>query len=207
MLKPLFQSILYGIVLIFFSLCSCKQRQPKNNPTIPATTNKTSKVVLLPYQGFDTSLLGFVKMEVELFYKINAISLPGKALPAFAFYKPRNRYKADSLLAYQKSILTANTTAIVGLTSQDISTSKGGNPDWGVFGLGLQPGQCCVISTFRLARAPGSNELFKQRLAKVVLHELGHNFGLPHCDKDIQCLMSDASGTLARVDREKKVVM
>jgi archaemetzincin len=60
--------------------------------------------------------------------------------------------------------------------------------DWGVMGLGLQPGNACVISSFRLSKTDLRNQLFK-----VAIHELGHTQGLPHC-RNLSCFMRDAEG-------------
>ena len=55
-------------------------------------------------------------------------------------------------------------------------------------GLGFEPGNACVVSTYRLSR----NNLLNQ-LDKLTLHELGHTQGLPHCNKK-ECFMRDAEG-------------
>jgi archaemetzincin len=161
-------------------------------------------VGLLPYKGFDATLIDFIQKETETFYHCKVVVLKPVALPVFAFYAARNRYKADSLLIYEKSLVSNGVDAIAGLTSKDISTSKDKIPDWGVFGLGMCPGEVCVISNYRLRGASVSNEKLKERLIKVVLHEIGHNLGLPHCTSNPDCLMTDAGGTIKQVDREKK---
>lgn len=108
-------------------------------------------------------------------------------LPASAYYRPRNRYRADLLLNFLSKKGNAD-TVIVGLTNRDISTTKNEIPDWGVMGFGLQPGNACVISTFRLNPAKLDIQFYK-----VILHELGHTAGLPHCP-NTNCLMRDAEG-------------
>ena len=166
--------------------------------------NKNLVVALLPYKGFDVTLIDFVQKETEVFFRCKVVILQSATLPNFAFYAPRNRYKADSLLAYENRILGKGIDAIAGLTNKDISTTKGSISDWGVFGLGMCLGPACVISTHRLGGGSVPMEKFKERLIKVVLHELGHNLGLPHCGKNADCLMTDAGGTIKQVDREKK---
>ncbi|WP_317125309.1 hypothetical protein [Flavobacterium cutihirudinis] len=79
-------------------------------------------------------------------------------------------------------------SVIVGLSNSDISTTKNGISDWGVMGLGYNPGTACVVSDFRL-----SVKNKNQQFYKLVLHELGHTAGLPHC-KIKTCLMRDAEG-------------
>ncbi|WP_326521356.1 matrixin family metalloprotease [Rhizosphaericola mali] len=76
----------------------------------------------------------------------------------------------------------------LGLTSFDISTTKNSIKDWGVMGLGFEPGKACIASDFRLS----SNEKLMQ-LFKVSIHELGHTQGLKHC-KVKSCFMRDAEG-------------
>jgi archaemetzincin len=73
----------------------------------------------------------------------------------------------------------------VGITHHDISTTKGSNPDHGVFGLGFHPGKASMTSDFRLKD--------KSNFFKVVIHELGHNAGLSHCPEKT-CFMRDAEG-------------
>ncbi|MFB9845298.1 hypothetical protein [Mucilaginibacter ginsenosidivorans] len=79
-------------------------------------------------------------------------------------------------------------TVVIGLTDKDISTRKGSINDWGIMGLGFQPGNACVISTFRLSKERRMDQFYK-----LALHELGHTQGLPHCNKRT-CLMRDAEG-------------
>jgi archaemetzincin len=145
-----------------------------------------------------------VQRETEQFYNCEVTILKAVPLPSSAFYAPANRYKADSLLQHQKGMLNNSINAVAGFTNKDISTSLKNKPDWGIFGLGLCPGKVCVISDYRLQRASKTVPQLKERLIKVVLHELGHNLGLQHCTTNAQCLMTDAGGTIEQVDREKK---
>ncbi|PBJ14533.1 hypothetical protein [Flavobacterium sp. ACN6] len=58
----------------------------------------------------------------------------------------------------------------------------------GCNGLGYKPGKACVVSDFRLSQENKNNQFYK-----LVLHELGHTAGLPHCEIKT-CLMRDAKG-------------
>ncbi len=108
-------------------------------------------------------------------------------IPKTSYVKDRNRYRADTIIRILRDSRQGDTIT-VGLTNFDISTTKNRIKDWGVMGLGYRPGKSCVISTFRLNK---NNR--KSQLIKVVLHEIGHTLGLPHCI-DKECLMRDAEG-------------
>ncbi len=193
-----FSNILFVIILF-----SCNS-SPAVNFKKPSSQKNNFKVALLPYANFDSALLNFIKNETAQFYNCEVIALKSVPLPSFTFYPLRNRYRADSILKYEKNILPPDVDAIAGLTNKDISTSNGKISDWGVFGLGMCPGKVCVISVYRLQRASKTVAQLKERLIKVVLHELGHNLGLPHCNVNASCLMTDAGGTIKQVDRENK---
>lgn len=106
------------------------------------------------------------------------------ALPRMAFYPARNRYRADSLIAWMSRMAKQN-EVYIGITDVDISTTKDGHPDWGVMGLAYSPGSAAIASSFRLKN--------KSALWKIAIHELGHTTGLPHCPVKT-CFMRDAEG-------------
>jgi len=142
-----------------------------------------------------------VKAGIAALYAVRIEVLPAKPLPEAAYYKPRDRYKADGLLDFLAKETPASFTKVVGLTERDISTTKGEVADWGIFGLGQLGGRACVVSTFRLHANKATEPVFEARLAKVVNHELGHTFGLDHCPM-AGCFMQDAGGKIATVDGE-----
>lgn len=189
------------IFLIILLAASCNQSPGKNNKR-PVKATPIKKVAFIIYENFDTMMLNTAISEVKSFYNCDASILPPQDLPAFAYYTPRYRYKADSLLKFQVGLLPSGTQSVIGLTNKDISTSTGNHDDWGIFGLGYCPGKACVISVFRLQNV--AYDLYRERFVKVLLHELGHNMGLPHCNADSTCMMNDAKGTMAQVDLERK---
>jgi archaemetzincin len=105
-------------------------------------------------------------------------------LPSFAFYQERRRYRADSLIRWMSRMAKPD-QIYIGITNVDISTTKDDKPDWGVMGLGYQPGNAAIASNFRMKN--------KDQFWKVAIHELGHTSGLPHCPVKT-CFMRDAAG-------------
>lgn len=108
-------------------------------------------------------------------------------LPQAAYYAPRKRYRADSILNYLDRN-TRNGIITIGLTEKDISTTNEAGKDWGIMGLGKCPGKVCIISSYRLTK-----NLVREQLFKVAIHELGHTQGLNHCEVK-SCYMRDAKG-------------
>ena len=139
-----------------------------------------------PFSGFSKEMTKKVADQIREIYpyvNINA-EIP---LPAAAFYPPRNRFRADTLIRFlRNSTLPGHIT--IGLTNKDISTTDGEIKDWGVMGLGYRPGNACVVSTFRLNKERISDQFYK-----VCIHELGHTAGLDHCSQK-SCFMRDAEG-------------
>lgn len=142
-----------------------------------------------------------VKAGLETLFAVKVLVLPEKPLPESAWYKPRQRYKADALLDALGGGKPETCNRILGLTARDISVTNDEGNDWGIFGLGQLGGSACVVSTFRLRAGKADEERFSARLVKVVNHELGHTFGLDHCPEK-GCLMQSAGGKIATVDGE-----
>ena len=112
--------------------------------------------------------------------------------------KSKTRYEANKILSKFKSGKN-----LLIITEKDIAIKyrKHNADEWGIMGLGYRPGKTCVVSTLRIKR--NVNEaLFKERLIKICIHEIGHNLGLDHCKADPTCLLNDANGTIRQVDRE-----
>jgi archaemetzincin len=143
-------------------------------------------IQIQPFDDFPASQSQYVYHAVKKLYA-NTVLLKPVKLPARSYYKPRNRYRADSIIGWLSDRTPGNNVTL-GLTSKDISTKKDKIVDWGVMGLGFQPGNACVVSTFRLNKKNLLDQLFK-----VSVHELGHTQGLEHCENKT-CFMRDAEG-------------
>jgi archaemetzincin len=157
-------------------------------------------VLLGKFPPVETAL---VKRQIMDYYGFTIDSTIVIALPDSAYYAPKKRYKAIRLLHFLREIKPANCDKIIGLTTKDISASKGQIEDAGILGYGFLGGESCVVSTYRMGRKKNSEAKFRERLSKVALHEIGHTLGLPHCEHSPLCVMNDAKGTLRQIDKEK----
>lgn len=156
-------------------------------------------VAIQPMDNCDAKLVGSTRQQILDNYNVEVVVRPHKPIPRETYYPPRARYRADKLTAYLDRT-DRGAKRVLGLTTKDISVTKGQYPDWGV--LGYSGGRTCVVSTFRMrgSKHDASQETFRSRFAKVVSHELGHTFGLEHCPNR-GCLMEDYKGTVRTVDQ------
>ncbi len=170
-----------------------------------------------------------IEAELRRVYQVEVRRLTARPLPRSAFYAPRRRYRADTLLTYLAGEIPAELisrpsgpeltsrpsgpeltsrpsgpeltsgTRILGLTTADISTSKDNFKDWGVFGLGDLGGPAAMVSNHRLRRRARDAAHATARVVNTAVHELGHVLGLEHCE-EANCVMLDAQGGIANTD-------
>ncbi len=168
----------------------------------PAAVSEIRAVVVLVVLGeFPPELVDAVEAELRAAYQVEVRRRAPQALPASAWYAPRRRYRADLLLEHLRGLVAGEPagTRVLGLTSSDISTTKGKFKDWGVFGLGELGGTAAVVSGFRLWRKIKDPQKIAWRVKNTAVHELGHVLGLDHCEEP-RCVMLDAEGGIENTD-------
>lgn len=188
-------NIIYACLWVLLLAASCDKQTPV--------------VALQPLGEIHAAQIELVKEALDSIYEVKIVVLP--ALPpyqqAFTNFKGP-RYRADTTIAILKRTRPDSVDYIMGLTPHDICITKYAADgsikkpahkytDFGIFGLGYRPGTSCVVSTYRFGDF--SKPISSERLAKVCVHELGHNFGLTHCPNK-KCVMTDAVESIATVD-------
>lgn len=166
---------------LFLLIFSCEK---SNENAIESAEEKT--IIIQPFKDITPKQLIEISANIRKIYPKIKILEPID-FPKNAFYEPRNRYRADSIIKYLRTQNPENCVTLA-LTNKDISVTKGKVADFGVMGLGYRPGNACVASTFRLNAENKSEQFYK-----VAIHELGHTQGLKHCP-DKTCFMRDAEG-------------
>lgn len=200
---------IFNCIILFYTILftvSCAQNDVEKVST-------DTLIAVQPYGDFPLNYADTVKTVLTEMYGVKTEIFQSIPLPKNAFVNLKSpRYRADSLIYYLKNdVKYMQHDHVIGLTNKDISTTKYSDyknkiikepkskyADWGIFGLGYLPGKSCVVSSYRLEmNVP--KELFISRLKKISCHEIGHNFGLPHCpNKD--CIMQDAAETIKTID-------
>ena len=168
----------FTLFSLIFSCEKSKDNAVKNGEEIT--------ILIQPFEDVKPKQLAEISENIRKIYPKIKILEPVD-FPKNAFYQPRNRYRADSIIKYLRTKTPENSVTLA-LTNKDISVTKGKVADFGVMGLGYRPGNACVASSFRL-NTKNKNEQFY----KIAIHELGHTQGLKHCP-DKTCFMRDAEG-------------
>ncbi|MFY9682371.1 MAG: archaemetzincin family Zn-dependent metalloprotease [Candidatus Sulfotelmatobacter sp.] len=146
---------------------------------------------LLPIGNVDDAHLQDLRPAIEEILCVQCRILPVHLDPEFAFHGERQQYHSSEILQRMHSVLTADSWRVLGVAAVDlyipILTF--------VFGEAQMGGPCAVLSAHRLRQEfyglPPDPELFRQRLVKEAVHEVGHTLSLTHCD-DYRCVMASS---------------
>ena len=117
-----------------------------------------------------------------------------------AYSFERNQFLASKILRKMSDYAPEDCYKTLGIVDVDIYT-----PIFTfIFGQSQFGGRFSIISLYRLKQnfysLPEDKELLKKRAVKEAIHELGHNFGLSHCD-DPFCVMHFSSD-VSKIDRK-----
>ncbi len=154
----------------------------------PRWTENPELLLLLIALGDGSELEWLVRNLSSAGFKVTIA--PNQRIDPHSYTAARDQYRADRLL---EQVRRATAGRVLAITGVDLYV-PGLN-----FVFGLAGGPAAVVSVHRL-RNGADAELLEQRLLKEVWHELGHTFGLGHCE-DPHCVMS-FSNSLADTDRK-----
>ena len=157
-------------------------------------------ICLIPVGHIDEGVLRPLADLLESTFHAPCTIGPNMELPAESFNVERSQFLASAILEDMKSHLPSDSGKSLGVTDVDLYV-----PDLNfVFGLADLPGSVAIISMSRLRQEfyglECDTDLFENRMAKEAVHELGHSFGLVHCQNP-QCVMSFSNSL---IDTDKK---
>lgn len=186
------KAILYALFLTLsmHTLVSCSNKKDtKGTKTEAKSESQHLKTIhVYFFEGFNKTLGNNTISELRQTF--DSVSFEGVIpFPDSAYYAPRNRYKADKLVKHIRQLQASPSELVVGFSPKDISDRIHGYEDFGVMGWTRHSLHSSVVSTHRLA----DKSRLQSDFVKLVLHELGHADGLPHCKNSVSCYMRDAN--------------
>jgi archaemetzincin len=154
-----------------------------NTPNGKLPLARRESVLVVPIDGSPAGEI--VQLTVDLWSEgVQATLGESMAVPARAYERSRNQYRAEELLA---AIRELDGRRVLGVTARDVYAE---GRDF-AFGLADSAGLAALISLFRL-RLRVDEATFHARALKEAIHQLGHTFGLGHCANH-RCVMSPAN--------------
>lgn len=151
----------------------------------------TLKLALLPFGATDKSEMAWLSSRLsERGFACTVV--PEAVIAAEAFDPEREQYRAELMLAATRRLVSGR---VLGVVDADLY-AEGLNF---VFGMAEHPGRVAVIALPRL-RLGADEAVYRDRMLKEAVHELGHTLGLAHCQRS-KCVMH-FSNCLADTNRK-----
>jgi len=165
--------------------------------------NETLKVSIIPIRDIPKSIMKSISDGIKEVYSpvVREVKVASKfELPSEAYNPNRDQYRAEIILQRLSSRYSSKEGKILAITTEDLY-SEGLNF---IFGQAQKPGKFALISLHRLRPEFWEDEKdrrrFLTRAVKEAIHELGHTFGLEHCES-LSCVMT-FSNRIGHTDRK-----
>jgi archaemetzincin len=156
-------------------------------------------IVVVPLGDTSADLVSFVAGSIEERLRATVRIAHPIPHPKEAWYAPRKRWRAEKILDHLDTLdFGADVWRVAAITEQPISTTKEDVYDWGIAGLGSLGGKSSVFTSHLFKRyRKKARPTYLRYMENLVLHEVGHTLGLPHCPLE-RCMMADAKGNAVR---------
>ena len=159
-----------------------KEGEPKKTVIKKATVREIS---LYLYDDFPAKKAQMLADALKETYPSVSIQKEPLVLPKEHYNRERKRYSGTGLLKDLSKLRKGN--VVLGLTDEIIFKANELSPTYGIFGVSPVGAYVAVISSTRSSGKQHTND----HLVKLMMHELGHSFGLNHCSNQ-HCFMVDA---------------
>jgi len=125
-------------------------------------------------------------------YPLPIRRLPKLSVPEIAYDSKRKQYQSIEIMKMLAQAAPRGAHRVLGVTGVDLAIPMLSF----LFGQAQLDGRIALVSLCRLRQEfyglPTDNRALRERTVKEVLHELGHTFGLVHCNES-RCVMSLAT--------------
>lgn len=193
--KYFYLSLLVAVVIFGFNLQTETKKYRYRCP-LPGTT-----IFLATYSPeLSPVLISYAAEIVRSVYGVEPIVVDMKeAPPEQAYHAKRKQYDIDKLIVSAADKLPEDGYKTLILFNQDVF-SENDSTNY-VLGAGQLGGKVAAISVKRFEIKVGNfllEKVFHKKILRtLILHELGHTFGLPHCTK--RCVMESGNNILNEI--------
>ncbi len=159
------------------------------------------RITLLPVGDIEGDLLPWLGRSLKKVFNTGIDRCAVMKFPRDAYNPVRDQYLAALILMWMRQCLSpGEQEKVLGITEKDLYADDLNF----VFGQAEMPGQLAVISLARLHPSFYGHveklKIFRQRMLKEAVHELGHTWGMKHCSNPV-CVMHFS---LSLKDTDKK---
>lgn len=185
-----FAALFMCLLLMDIIPCSNKASEVKETERAENVTKQKQKVQIpcikiFCYGNLSDDKPKLLARELKKYYPRVELVSQHLDLPQEYYHQGRNRYSGSGLL---KDLSRLRKGCIVlGITDEVIYKANEISPTYGIFGISPVGEHVALISLTQ----PSGRKHTDDHLVKLMLHELGHSFGLNHC-ADEHCFMVDA---------------
>ena len=138
-------------------------------------------IYILPIEFQYPDILDYLGKEIHKELGLNVEIEPSFFDILFAYNSSREQYNSTLFLSKLLQYVPEDHSKIIGITTLDLFIPV----LTFVFGEAQLNGKAAVVSSYRLHNEfyglPPNDKLFRERLLKETIHELGHTFGRVHC--------------------------
>ena len=157
---------------------------------------------LVPVGEVEVAILAYLRAELEQTFARSCLVTAGLAHPTAAYDQTREQYLSSYILQRLSQLELPHAWRVLGVADLDLYVPRLNF----VFGQASKGGRDAVIGTPRLRQSfyglADDEELFRERVVKEAVHELGHALGLDHCPNR-GCVMH-FSNSLADTDFKER---
>ena len=146
--------------------------------------SEKTNIGLIVDENIADETIGFTVMKLEGYFNVKVHTIKNNRLP-IEFEK--DTINVIKLIDYAQKELMLSHCMNLFLTNKGIAGND--NAKYSLRGFSKSGSGIAVVSTLVVKKESETKEQYEYFFCKVLIHEMGHLFGLDHCNNNDQCIM------------------